>query len=83
MVSLLAMTVNAIPTAVLFTWLFNRTGGSLLIVCLFHAAITNTGYFLPNLPTYTEDVLLWLVALVVIVTGGLSIAKRVPVEAVG
>jgi uncharacterized protein len=41
-VSLLAMMVNTIPAAILFTWLFNRTRGSLLIVCLFHAAITLT-----------------------------------------
>ncbi len=71
-VSLLAMMVNAIPAAILFTWLFNRTGGSLPIVCLHHAAITNTGYFLPGLPTRTADILLWLVAVAVVAGGGLA-----------
>ena len=70
--SLLVMIVNTVPAAILFTWLFNRTRGSLLMVCLYHAAITNTGYFLPKLPTLTKDVLLWLVAIIVVVAGGLS-----------
>lgn len=69
---LLAMVFNMIPAAVLFTWLFNRTGGSLLLVCLFHASITNTGYFLPKLPTVTEALLLWLIASVIVIFRGLS-----------
>ena len=35
-----------IPRAVLFTWLYNRTKGSLLIAMLFHAAINTTSYFM-------------------------------------
>lgn len=32
--------------AVLFTWLFNRTGGSLVPVLVFHASIAVTGLYL-------------------------------------
>jgi uncharacterized protein len=35
-----------IPRAVMFTWLYNRTKGKLLIVMLFHAAINTTSYFM-------------------------------------
>jgi len=37
-----------IPRAVLFTWIYNRTRGSLLIAILFHAAINTTSLFLPR-----------------------------------
>jgi Na+-transporting NADH:ubiquinone oxidoreductase subunit NqrB len=35
-----------IPRAILFTWLYNRTKGNLLIVMIFHAATNTTSYFL-------------------------------------
>ena len=35
-----------IPRAILFTWLYNRTNGNLLVVMLFHAAINTTSYFM-------------------------------------
>jgi membrane protease YdiL (CAAX protease family) len=35
-----------IPTAILFTWLFNRTGGSLLPVLFLHSARNTTSLFL-------------------------------------
>lgn len=35
-----------IPRAILFTWLYNRTKGNLLVVMLFHAAINTTSYFM-------------------------------------
>ena len=35
-----------IPRAVLFTWLYNRTKGNLLVIMIFHAAINTTSYFL-------------------------------------
>ncbi|MGE5223599.1 MAG: type II CAAX prenyl endopeptidase Rce1 family protein, partial [Omnitrophica WOR_2 bacterium] len=43
-----AMRVMEIPRAILFTWLYNRTKGSLLIVLLFHTAINTTSSFLPR-----------------------------------
>lgn len=40
--------IQEIPRAILFTWLYNRTKGSLLLTVLFHAAINTTGFFLPR-----------------------------------
>ena len=79
-VSLLVMIINTVPAAILFTWLFNRTQGSLLLVCLYHASITNTGYFLPKLPTLTKTGLLWGLAIIVVVAGGLSISQEAPIQ---
>ncbi len=68
----LVMVVNMVPAAIVFTWLFNRTGGSLLLVTLYHASIANKGYFLPTLPTYAEPALLWLVAIAIVLAKGLT-----------
>jgi membrane protease YdiL (CAAX protease family) len=40
--------VQEIPRAILFTWLYNRTKGSLLLSILFHAAVNTTSLFLPR-----------------------------------
>jgi hypothetical protein len=44
--------VGTFPLTILFTWVYNRTGGSLLLVVLFHSAIDATlGYSLNPLPS--------------------------------
>ena len=48
--------------AAIFTWVCSNTCGSLLLVWLFHASMTITGYILLPLPTATERVLSWMVA---------------------
>lgn len=40
--------IQEIPRTILFTWIFSRTKGSLLIPLLFHAAINTTSLFLPR-----------------------------------
>jgi uncharacterized protein len=40
--------VSILADAILFTWLFNNTQGSLLPVLLFHASIATTGLFLAS-----------------------------------
>jgi membrane protease YdiL (CAAX protease family) len=40
--------IFAIPLAIIFTWLFNRTKGSLIPVLLLHTAINTTSLFLPR-----------------------------------
>lgn len=72
---LFLMVVNTVPTTILFTSIYNRSRGSLLLVCLYHASITNTGYFLPKIPSSTETVLLWIFALILVITGWLSISR--------
>jgi membrane protease YdiL (CAAX protease family) len=41
--------LGAIPNSILFTWLYNNTRGSLLLLTLFHASINTAGAFLPIL----------------------------------
>jgi membrane protease YdiL (CAAX protease family) len=40
--------IQEIPRTILFTWIYNRTKGSLLISLLFHTAINTTSIFLPR-----------------------------------
>ncbi|MGE5175115.1 MAG: CPBP family intramembrane glutamic endopeptidase [Hyphomicrobiales bacterium] len=56
------LVASMVPFTVLFTWLWLRTGGSLLLVCFFHASSAMKGYLLPKLPTLTEVAVLWIVA---------------------
>lgn len=46
---------NTLALAVLFTWLYNSTDGSLLIATLFHATIQVTNVFIPILPAAAGD----------------------------
>jgi len=74
-VPIIIKSAHIIPVAAIFTWLFNRSGGSLLLVCLFHASMAAKGYLLPKLPTPTELILVWSLAAVIAVTGGLNPRK--------
>lgn len=66
--SLLAFVVGIVADAVLYTWLYNGTDGSLLLAVLFHASIATTGLFLPVAPIHPLVVpgLKWLVVLAVV-----------------
>lgn len=78
-----------IGLSVLFTWLFNQTRGSLIIVVLFHAAV-NLAAFLPTavgsggVAPLLSVIITWLVAIGVVVScgrGRLASLPRVDVEA--
>ena len=64
-----------IGLSVLFTWLFNQTGGSLIVVILFHAAV-NLTVFLPaavgsgGAASLLNVIITWLVAIGVVVRFG-------------
>jgi membrane protease YdiL (CAAX protease family) len=58
-----------IALALIFTWLFNRTNGSLLPVALLHAAINGTGAAFPPLPLVLDLAATLVVALVVALLG--------------
>ena len=68
--------LNFIPITVLFTWLFNNTKGSLLLVTLFHASIQYSNNFLGVIPTQTSSLILWLVALVIVWMAGVEHLSR-------
>lgn len=40
--------LSILADAILFTWIFNNTRGSLLVVLLFHASIATSGLFLAS-----------------------------------
>ncbi len=66
----LGQITSTIPVAILFTWVYNNTNRSLLPVWLFHASIALTGYFTPQLPTYTHAILSWGLAIAIVVVAG-------------
>jgi uncharacterized protein len=80
-----AFLIQALALAVIYTWLYNSTGGSLLLVILFHTA-TNAPLTLVLLPLGVENWLLpfWLMAgftvvaalVVVAVFGRTNLSRR-------
>ena len=76
--------------SVLYTWLYNGTKGSLLLVTLFHAASNATGVFMPmantvssgNMGAYIIFILLEMAAaiIIVIVTGPEMLSRTEPMQ---
>ena len=74
-VSFVWFMVHTMAISVVYTWLYNSTKGSLLLVTLFHAASNATGVFMPmantvssgNMGAYIMYILLELVAAIIIV----------------
>jgi membrane protease YdiL (CAAX protease family) len=66
--------VGVIPLTYLFTWLSNRSGGSVPVALVFHASINTCVVRLPLFPAFEAwTALLWAVAIVVF-----AIDRRVP-----
>ncbi|MFW5942899.1 MAG: CPBP family intramembrane glutamic endopeptidase, partial [Chloroflexota bacterium] len=81
--------VKTIGDAVLYTWLYNNTRGSLLLVTIFHAAGNTAGFFLPVANTVSSNnigalviavVLITLIALVVTVHAGPERLSRADIK---
>lgn len=53
-VTFLWFTADVIAKAILITWMFNNTRGSLLLVTLFHASFNTAGLFLPIANNLTD-----------------------------
>jgi len=74
-VSFVWFMVHTMAISVVYTWLYNSTKGSLLLVTLFHAATNATGVFMPmantvssgNMGAYIIYILLETVAAIIIV----------------
>ena len=62
--------LNTIPLVILFTWLFNNTQGSLMLVMLFHASLQYSNNFLGTIPSGTAGIITWLVAITVLISTG-------------
>lgn len=67
---LLRAVVTLATYAIVFTWVYNNTGGSLLLAWLFHTSMATTQYFLQTPLTLADDILKWGVAILVVVIAG-------------
>jgi len=84
-VSFIWFLVHTTAGAVIYTWIYNGTKGSLLLTALFHAASNTTGVFMPMADTVSSEqmgayiiyVLLEVIAAVIIVmaTGSANLSR--------
>jgi uncharacterized protein len=74
-----------ILSSVIYTWLFNNTGGSVLIAALFHATANYTMFYLPtHASVWVNDLLILLaVILIVIIFGAKDLVRHKPKETFG
>lgn len=83
-VGVIAFSAFTFALTILYTWLFNNTRGSLLLVTLSHASQNTWANLLSDnqaAPFYFTVGLLWLAALIVIVVFGPQRLSRQPVTA--
>jgi membrane protease YdiL (CAAX protease family) len=83
--------VHALAYAVILTWLYNNTKGSLLLVAISHASSNTAGLFMPmantvsreNMGAYIIFVLLEVITavMIIIVTGPERFSRTEPVQA--
>jgi membrane protease YdiL (CAAX protease family) len=55
--------LDSIAKAILFTWVYNSTGGSLWAVTLLHASVNTSVVFLPIVPAAIDDIRPTLIAI--------------------
>lgn len=68
--------LSIVATAVLFTWVYNNTNGSLLLAWLYHSVFTISGYFLTMPSEITRGAVLWIIVLFLIIFGKLKSPKQ-------
>lgn len=75
---------SVLAIAVVFTWLYNNTRGSLLLATLLHTSLQATNILVPNLPAETGDTRLYglnvlvavvVASLIVIISGPQDLSK--------
>jgi membrane protease YdiL (CAAX protease family) len=75
--TLIVKVFTFVPASVLYTWVYNNTRGSLLLVSLLHLAEQLTNSFLGTSPTYTDEILtLVLATLITLVAGPAHLARH-------
>ena len=78
-----AFVVWTIGLSILFTWLFNETRGSLIVVILFHTSI-NLGAFVPaavgstGAASFLYAIVTWIVALIIVSRYGRTTLASAP-----
>ena len=79
--------IDTLAKAILYSWVFNSTGGSLLTVTVLHASFNTSAVFLPVLPAVAGDHRLFMITvalrcliavLVVIVAGPARLTRPSP-----
>jgi membrane protease YdiL (CAAX protease family) len=73
---LLRSGLSITSAAIIFTWVYNNTGGSLLLAWLFHTTMTITQYFLPFPLTLTDDLVRWGAAIFIVIMAGSTHMSR-------
>ncbi len=76
--------LNMLASAILYTWVFNRTGGSLLLALLLHAAVNTGIVMLPIMPAVVGDtrplmiayILQDVAAVAVVAFAGVNLGRR-------
>lgn len=68
-----------LPVSLIYAWIFNNTRGSILLVTLYHVGQQIANNFLGQLPTATDEILVWLAAgIILLLTGAENLARGIP-----
>jgi membrane protease YdiL (CAAX protease family) len=73
---LLRSGLTLITYTIIFTWVYNNTGGSVLLAWLFHTSMTITQYLLQIPLTLTDDIVRWCLAVLVVILAGATHLSR-------
>jgi uncharacterized protein len=75
--------IGLIANTFLFTWLYNSTKGSLLLVALFHIALNTAGALIPGVSTIASAIVTSIAAILVIVIFGRTNLSRLERQKAG
>lgn len=74
--------ISTVAVAFIYTWMYNNTKGSLLLVALFHIMLNTFGVVIGGVSVISLAILYVLIALILVVTfGGSNLASRERVSA--
>ena len=67
--------INFIPMTIIYTWLYNNTKSSLLLVTLLHVGQQLFNNFVGTIPTASDEVMTWLIAILLLVVFGMGLKR--------